>query len=169
MDVAFARGSMMRPSHAGVVCFLGFSGLAATVQALPSTHPFLFFDDISKCNGYQNRNADPWKSWEASVMGEADAALSQDLTAANDFSEACANLGLAYQITKNQAYAAKAAEAIIHWSAGACRRKLRFVMRLPCGWADGEAVVARHAAWVGARREARRSASRSKSSLNFGG
>jgi hypothetical protein len=103
-----ARSCCVLPRLAFILCVTSGTGAAA----LPTTHPYLFFEDLGECHGYQNRAQDPWQSWEQAIVRDADQNLGTSF-GSGDYALVCANLGMAYQITKLPSYAAQAAQALI--------------------------------------------------------
>lgn len=81
-----------------------------------SVHPLLFFNNISQCNGFMNHNSEPWASWQASIMSDANSSLKANFLSGADYSTTAADLGMAYQLTKDPKYAAAAASAITYWN-----------------------------------------------------
>ncbi|HVN73636.1 MAG TPA: hypothetical protein VMT44_03455 [Methanoregula sp.] len=107
---------------AGLLVFLLVPAAGA---ATPVSHPALLFHDISETPGFQYSTIDPWKSWQQSIMSEANVALTKDFSTnmgaydrvfyRADFAR---DAGFAYQITKNPDYAKKAQEALLHLDTG---------------------------------------------------
>jgi hypothetical protein len=93
------------------------------------THPCLLFENISETPGYQYNTTSPWSSWEASIISSADNALDKDFSDPNwpthnnirYRASYARDLALAYQITKNTAYAEKAKEALLNLDVGDVR------------------------------------------------
>ncbi|HEY3422589.1 MAG TPA: hypothetical protein VGK13_05470, partial [Methanocellaceae archaeon] len=99
---------------------------ATLSQPQQGPHPYLLFHDISETPGYKYQSQSPWKDWKASILSDARTALSLD------FSESWSGkdnwvsyraymaqeLALAYQITKDPKYAAKAKEALMNMDVG---------------------------------------------------
>ncbi|WP_165077883.1 hypothetical protein, partial [Methanogenium sp. MK-MG] len=81
-------------------------------MASAASHPNLLFSDITGVPGYQYSSSSPWNSWEAVIINSADASLSRDFSnpdwsSYNRISYRsgfASDLGLAYQITKEQKY-----------------------------------------------------------------
>ncbi|HTX44319.1 MAG TPA: hypothetical protein VMC61_06275, partial [Methanocella sp.] len=100
------------------------AGNNTTVGFLNKTHPYLLFHDIGETPGYQNRDAAPWKGWERATLASANDAMAYDYSTrwAGDYVSVRAgqarDLALAYQITKNASYGAKAREALLNMEAG---------------------------------------------------
>ena len=102
------------------------SSTTATLSALTSSHPFLLFSHINETPGYRYQGLSPWNDWESNVLASAKQALSrnfsQDWNGNDDWVSQrgayAMNLALAYQITGDQAYAAKAKEALLNIDVG---------------------------------------------------
>ena len=98
--------------------------LAANASGL--SHPFLLFHDISETPGYQHRTQSPWSGWQSTVISTANTAKSLNFASswsgdANWVSQRgyyALNLALAYQITKDTSYSAKAKEALLNLDVG---------------------------------------------------
>lgn len=98
--------------------------LAANATGL--SHPFLLFHDISETPGYQHRTQSPWSGWQSTVISTANTAKSLNFASswsgdANWVSQRgyyALNLALAYQITKDASYSAKAKEALLNLDVG---------------------------------------------------
>ncbi|HEC87629.1 MAG TPA: hypothetical protein ENI49_07205, partial [Thermoplasmatales archaeon] len=96
----------------------------STAQAL--THPCLIFNNITDTPGYQHRTESPWSDWESDIISSADWVLPRNFSDPNwsDYNRAiyrssfALDLALAYQITKNTAYADKAKEALLNMDIG---------------------------------------------------
>ena len=107
---------------AGLLIFLG---VPAAATAIPVSHPALLFHDISETPGFQYSTVEPWKSYQQSIISEANVALTKDFSTnmgaydrvfyRADFAR---DAGLAYQITKNPDYAKKAREALMYLDTG---------------------------------------------------
>jgi hypothetical protein len=95
-------------------------------QSQHGLHPYLLFNDISETPGYKYQSQSPWKGWKASILSDARAALSLDFSESwsgkNNWVSYHAymaqELALAYQITKDPGYAAKAKEALMNMDVG---------------------------------------------------
>jgi hypothetical protein len=107
--------------------FYAAPGVEATANAVNVSgmgHPYLLFHDIAETQGYQGRSSSPWSEWEASVIKSANEALSRDYSKrwSDDYVSVRAgearDLALAYQITKDTAYAVKAREALLSMDVG---------------------------------------------------
>ncbi len=95
-----------------------------------SLHPFLLFHNITEVPGYQNQGSSPWNGWEQGVIDSANVALTMNFSNptwtldrdSDNWVSArgmdAMNLGLAYQITKNQTYADKAKQALLNLDLG---------------------------------------------------
>jgi hypothetical protein len=101
---------------------------STTTTTLPSnsSHPYLLFHNITETPGYQHSASTPWSTWEYYIISGADMALDWDFSSDDiggynrmgyrgDFA---AYLGLAYQITKDTTYAAKAKQALLNLEKG---------------------------------------------------
>ncbi len=90
------------------------------------THPFLLFNNIADTPGYQYKTQSPWSGWQSTVISTANTAKSKDFTKSWSGTEDwvsqrgyyAMNLALAYQITKDTSYAAKAKEALLNLNVG---------------------------------------------------
>ena len=94
-------------------------------SAAAQVHPFLLFHDISQTPGYQYRATEPWRGWEEDIITSADDSLTRtfsgnlgDYDRVSSRGELARDLGMAYQITKNQQYALKAGEALRNMETG---------------------------------------------------
>jgi hypothetical protein len=101
--------------------------VSTTTTTIPSDslHPYLLFHEIEETPGYQNRLAEPWKGWENTIKAAAIASLSRDFSSNLGFYDSVTyrasfarDLGMAYQITKNNTYAGKAREALLNLDVG---------------------------------------------------
>ncbi|EHQ34322.1 heparinase II/III family protein [Methanoplanus limicola] len=89
-------------------------------------HPCLIFDDITEVPGYQYRSSEPWNTWESYIISRADYSLEMDFSVPEwqnydkiSYRAGFArDLGLAYQITGDEKYAGKAAEALFNIDLG---------------------------------------------------
>ena len=98
--------------------------LAANASAL--SHPFLLFHDISETSGYQHRTQSPWSGWQSTVISVANTAKTKsyasnwsgDTNWVSQRGYYALNLALAYQITKDTSYSAKAKEALLNLNVG---------------------------------------------------
>jgi hypothetical protein len=108
------------------------SAMPALASAAPVAHPSLLFNDISETPGYQYRTVAPWSAWEGSILSSAQTSLSRDFS---DPAWATYNrvsyragfardLGMAYQITKDERCAAKAQEALLNLNIGDASYKM---------------------------------------------
>ncbi len=104
-----------------IFAFLAVQELAL---AVPVSHPYLLFDNINETIGYQHRTESPWKEWEQGLKSTANSSLSKNFSNSNwavtmfNRGQYAQDLGLAYQITKNPAYAIKAEEALLNMELG---------------------------------------------------
>lgn len=103
------------------------------------SHPSLFFNDISECPGYALNSKDPWHSCQEDILSAAQKDLSWDFSRSvmgNGYDSimyrgtAAQELGLAYQITKDPKYSAKAKEALMNIGTGDIENNLRKAMGL---------------------------------------
>ncbi len=82
------------------------------------THPSLLFNDIRDTPGYQHRTTAPWSDYESSIISYADDYLSVDFSSSSlsqsTRADDAQDLGLAYQITKQQKYADAARWALLN-------------------------------------------------------
>ena len=99
--------------------------------AQPVVHPALLFDNIQETPGYQYSSHEPWQSYSAEILSNADNAMDFDFSGSlgshdRIFYRAsyARDLGLAYQITKRQEYAKKAEEALLHLDVGTADAKI---------------------------------------------
>jgi len=114
---------MSRSEYLGIM--LVFIILLIPSATSAAVHPYLLFHDISDVPGYQYRTEEPWNGWETGIIRSAETSLKKDF--ANDSGAnnriiyragSARTLGLAYQITKEQAYAEKARDALFSLDSG---------------------------------------------------
>ncbi|EHQ34326.1 PKD domain-containing protein [Methanoplanus limicola] len=111
----------------GILLFLAaVPALASAASTTGISHPSLMFDDISEVPGYQYRTESPWNSWESYILQTADSYLTFDFSDPQwptydrilyraAFTR---DLGLGYQITKDEKYAEKTREALLNIGLG---------------------------------------------------
>jgi len=116
---------MKKITYLGILLFLIILISTITSAFTPISHPYLLFHDINEVPGYQYRTLEPWKGWEADIMSSADGSLSRNFSGnlgnydhIQHRGALARDLGLAYQITKNQHYALKAKEALLNMDVG---------------------------------------------------
>jgi hypothetical protein len=91
-----------------------------------ASHPNLLFSDITEVPGYQYSSTAPWSTWKTVILRSADASLARDFSNPNwathnrvSYRSGFAmDLGLAYQITKDQKYFNKARQALLNLDVG---------------------------------------------------
>ncbi len=119
------------PLHVKIPFFTILISLVIICLAIPATvsavsHPNLLFSDITEVPGYQYSSTAPWSTWNTIILQSADASLSRDFSNPNwatynrvSYRSGFAmDLGLAYQITKDQKYFNKARQALLNLDVG---------------------------------------------------
>ena len=110
-----------------LLAFIAFiSSISSAAATSEVSHPSLIFDDISEVPGYQYHTEEPWKFSEKVVLSGANNSLSRDFSDPEWSSydkiiyraRFVRNLGLAYQITKDEIYAEKAREGLLNIGLG---------------------------------------------------
>ncbi|MBT8507611.1 hypothetical protein AZH53_04155 [Methanomicrobiaceae archaeon CYW5] len=109
-----------------VIIGLLIISLAIPAIASAAAHPNLLFNDINEVPGYQYSSSAPWSTWKAVIINSADASLSRDFSDPNWAtynrisyrSGFASDLGLAYQITKDNKYLEKARQALLNLDVG---------------------------------------------------
>jgi hypothetical protein len=89
---------------------------ASALASGDMVHPYILFSNISQVPGWQNSALQPWSGDEASIISTANGLLSYNWLGGDNVATRACNaryLGLAYQITKNQAYANAAAQGLL--------------------------------------------------------
>jgi len=112
---------MSRDTFILLTIILIFFSIPAGVNAL--SHPSLLFSDIGQTPGYQHRTTSPWSGWQATIISDANSALTYDFadTSEREYyrQEYAFDLALAYQITKQANYLTHARDGLLHLGNGA--------------------------------------------------
>ena len=130
-DTKMTGKNITAPLHVKIPFFTLLITLIIISLAIPAavsaaSHPNLLFSDITEVPGYQHSSDAPWSTWNTIIIRSADASLSRDFSNPNWAtynrvsyrSGFASDLGLAYQITKDQKYLNKAREALLNLDIG---------------------------------------------------
>ena len=96
--------------------------LLSLVPIASAAHPSLLFSDIVQTPGYQLRTTSPWSGWQATIISDANYALTYNFadTTEREYyrQEYTFDLALAYQITKQANYLDHARDGLLHMGGG---------------------------------------------------